>query len=286
MKILFWIISIFLILINVVLSFVFALAGALGGYGGTFGTIYNVINTMGSFSVVVGIVGFVFGILAYRKGNLKKAFLLSLAGTIYAVVLFGSAFVLDEVHTIYWDKEYEASLVETFGEDWNSPSNYSEIYDSYERILNMYYAALTNEFTVEQLSSNGELWGSEMMIPYYGNCALDSIGFAVMDMNNDGVEELIIGTANPQEATTAFIIYYDPGNPHKVFTGAEDEVYYFHNGENGLYIIEEFIEEEDSYYWVLDSATEDDLFKFSSEEMQLDAKDRLMLDMIPFANYK
>ena len=103
MKIVFWLVSIFLILVNAVLSFVFALAGALGGYSGTFGTIYDAINTMGSFSIVVGIIGFILGIFAYRKGNLKKAFLLSLVGTIYAVVLLGSSFVLDAVHTKYYN---------------------------------------------------------------------------------------------------------------------------------------------------------------------------------------
>ena len=169
MKILFWLVSIALILFNALLSFFFVLASAVGGYSGTFGVIYDAINVLGSFTTVVGLVGFVLGILAYRKGNLKKAFIWTLVGTIYAVVLYGSAIVLDEVHTIYWDKEYEASLVETFGEDWNTPSNYSEIYDSYERILNMYYAAMANEFTAEQLSNTGELWGSEMMVPYYGN---------------------------------------------------------------------------------------------------------------------
>lgn len=285
MKILFWIVSILLILLNMTLSFVFLLASAVGGYAGTFGVIYDVINFIGRFTVILGLIGFVFGILAYRKGNLKKAFICSMAATIFAFVLIGSLYVLDGVHTIKMNNDHDDYLVEMFGENWNAPSNFSEIDDNYEAILNMYYVAIKNEWTADQLNST-ELYGMHTMIPYYGNNALKEIGFVVTDLNDDGIEEMVIGSANPNQPTTIFAIYYDPDNPHKLFSGVEDDVYYAHNGDNGLYLLEIYNENEISGHWVLLEASDEDLFDFSYAENTLDSMNRLTINLIPFAEYK
>lgn len=288
MKILFWLLAIILVPVNVYLTFFFLLSGAVGGYSGTLGVILDILGIMGHATIIISIVGLIVAIIFYKKGQLKKAFLCVIAGTIYGLALVGSMLLLDVIHNEKYNADYENKLVEIFGENWDAPSNYSEIPDGYERVLNMMYVAVKEQWTQEEFGKTGELWGVETMIPYYGDNSLENIGFIVKDLNNDGIDELVIGTTN--EETLVFIIYYDPGNTSELFSGAEGRTYYVHNGENGLYQFEiDGVNDEGNPMnasWSLVQGTADNLMDFNYVEGALDPMNRLTLEMIPFADYK
>ena len=196
--------------------------------------------------------------------------------------------LLDVVHTHKSNVDYDNKLVEIYGENWVTPSNYSEIPDGYERVLNMMYEAVKEQWTQEGFGNNGELWGVDTMIPYYGESSLENIGFIVKDLNNDGVDGLLIGTTN--EGTLVFIVYYDPENTSQLFSGVEGRTYYVHNGDNGLYQFEiDGLNDEGNPMnasWSLIQGTADNLMDFNYVEGTLDPMNRLTLEMIPFADYK
>jgi len=62
---------------------------------------------MGHATIIFGVVGLIVAIIAYKKGQLKKAFLCVIAGTIYALALIGSMLLLDVVHTHKSNEDYD-----------------------------------------------------------------------------------------------------------------------------------------------------------------------------------
>ncbi|MBR5795978.1 MAG: hypothetical protein IKY26_07515 [Erysipelotrichaceae bacterium] len=290
MKILFWLLAIGLIPVNLFLTFFFVLSGAVGGYSGTFGTIYDVLGVMGHATIVIGIIGIILGIIAYKKENFKKAIVLAIMGTIYGLVLVGSMLVLDSVHTGVSNTEYDNELVEIFGENWDSSSNYSELCDSHERLLNMVYVAVKEEWSPDELNQSGELWGIGTIVTAYGDNSLENLGFAAMDLNNDNVDELVIGTTNANEATKVFVIYYEPENLSPLLSGVEENTYYLHDAGNGLYNVEVVgVKDEGAplnIYWELVQSSTEGSVDFNCIEETLDPANRLTLPLISFADYK
>lgn len=123
------------------------------------------------------------------------------------------------------------------------------------------------------------------MPEYYGDAPLDSIGFALMDLNGDKVEELVIGAvqAAPQ-ANEIFCIYSDPRNPSYVINGVEGKLYYLHPGEtDGMYEAE-IVGHQSA--WVIEPAKSENTFDFKAREGAMDPAGRMTLELIPFSRYK
>ena len=148
-------------------------------------------------------------------------------------------------------------------------------------VLNELYA-----IAKDQLDGDLMGFGVVSMPEYYGDAPLDNIGFALMDVNGDAVDELIIGTAAPVEAggTAIFCIYSDPENPTYSVFSLEGETYFLHSGETeGTYLAE--INGEDAA-WQLVALEGQSMVDINYVEGVMDPAARLTLEMIPFSQYK
>ena len=128
--------------------------------------------------------------------------------------------------------------------------------------------------------------GAVSMAEYYGDAPLDNIGFVLMDLNGDKVDELVIGAVAQaeQQGNEIFCIYSDPQNPSYVINGVEGKLYYLHSGEAaGTYEAE--IVGRDSA-WVIETAESENTFDFNLKEGAMDPAGRMTLDLIPFSSYK
>lgn len=286
MKILFWILTVLMIPVYLVCSFFFDMSGHIGGYGGPIGTVADIVCLLGSFTIVVGIIGLVLGIVWFvKKNQTKQAFLFTLMGLIYALVLFGCLFALEGVHDRQMDADIDERYREKFGENWDEPSNFSDIPEHYAFILNQCYVVVTECWPEEEIrSTNLNMYS---MPEYYG----ENIGFILMDLNADGSEELLIGTANAVDGgTLVFSGYTDPTNPYEIMNGVEGKMFYIHEGENSLYRAELCGTYEDGT--VITGTKEfylgagDGIFDWDYVDDELDASGRLTLEIIPFTDYR
>ena len=128
--------------------------------------------------------------------------------------------------------------------------------------------------------------GAVGMADYYGEVSLDNIGFVLVDLNGDRVEELVIGTVaqTDRQGNEIFCIYTDPENPSYAINSVEGDIYYLHAGEvDGTYEAE--IVGLDSA-WVIETAESENTFDFSIKEGAMNPAGRLTLAMTPFSQYK
>ena len=278
MKILFWIL--------VILSLPFGLFMSVTGYFshglGLAGTEIGVVVCIaGMFSVVVSIVCAVLGIIKLRKGNVKKAVLLALAGVAYSGIILAGVFIDEAVGAMLLERDIAERNEQLYGEGWDGPPAIEGIPAHYETLLNKFYAVVR-----DKMSDNLMGLGAVSMEKHYGEAPLDNIGFVLMDVNSDGVDELVIGTAAPVEAggTAIFCIYSDPENPFYAVNSVEGDTYYLHSGEaEGSYLAE--IEGRDAA-WLLSATEGEALVDIHYQEGALDPAGRLTLEMIPFSRYK
>jgi hypothetical protein len=115
---------------------------------------------------------------------------------------------------------------------------------------------------------------------------LDNIGFVLMDLNGDNLDELVIGAVAQagQQGNAVFCIYSDPQNPSYVINGVEGKLYYLHPGEvDGTYEAE-IVGQHSA--WVIETAERENTFDFNLKEGAMDPASRMTLDLIPFSSYK
>ena len=134
---------------------------------------------------------------------------------------------------------------------------------------------------------NSRLVGKVLsMAEYYGDAPLDNIGFVLMDLNGDKVDELVIGAVAQaeQQGNEIFCIYSDPQNPSYVINGVEGKLYYLHSGEaDGTYEAE-IVGHHSA--WIIETAERENTFDFNLKEGAMDPDGRMTLDLIPFSRYK
>ena len=285
MKILFWILAIASLLAGLFMSFVSWISEGLGFY---YGIISHIFCYAGMFSVVVSIVCMVLGIIKLRKGNVKKAVIFALVGMAYSGVILASMYIADAVDTVQMDRDIAQRDEQMYGEGWDSAPAIDGIPEPYQEMLNKFYVAVRDEWPSDQMMDIA----TTQMENYYGNASLDNIGFILMDVNGDGVDELMIGTAAPVESggTAIFCIYSDPKCPHNTLNGVQGEIYYLHSGEAGTYMAEiggSYVPEDGTKgYWLLGAYEDERIVDINFQEGVLDPAGRLTLEMIPFSRYK
>ena len=279
MKFLFWLLAVLSIPVGLFVTIVSSASHGLGLAGGMLG---ETVCFLGMLSIGVCLVGIVLGIIKLRKGNVKKAILFALMGTIYSAAIIGGMYLEDAVDTVQMNADIAKRDAQLYGEDWNDPPVMEGIPKHYWEYLNKTYAMVRDRWPGE------EMYGMLTMPPYYGDESLDNIGFLLKDINGDGIEELLIGAVVPEEVggTALFCFYSDPENVC-MFPGAtEGEVFYLHPGETeGSYVLEVYGRDAE---WVIPPATEDDR-SISIADYQgasLDPSTRINLEMIPFSKYK
>ena len=286
MKILFWILAILTIPAGFFISFVCYMSHGLDLFGTGFGELVCVV---GMLTLPVCIVCAALGFIKQRKGSVKKAIALVLAGAAYCGIIIAGYFIDDAVHSVLMDKDIANRNEQLYGENWDAAPNIEGIPELYQEVLNKFYAVVRDEWPAEELV---DLSAMEMA-NYYGDASLDNIGFILMDVNGDGVDELMIGTTAPVEegGTAIFCMYSDPENPFVNLHGEEEKIYHLHPGEGSTYVAEiggTYVAENGSTdgVWLLKAEEGTNLVDITYQEVAMDPAGRLTLEMIPFSQYK
>ena len=279
MKILFWLLAIAAIPVGLFMSVVSYFSHGLDLYHTVIG---QVADIAGMLAVGVSVVCVVFGIIRLRKGDVKKAVALALVGVAYPVIVLASLYLDEAVGSMLMERDIAARNEQTYGEGWDAAPAIDNIPELYQEVLNEYYAVVRDSFPADQLMDLGAVG----MADYYGESSLDNIGFALLDLNGDHVDELVIGTVaqEDKQGNEIFCIYTDPENPFYTINSVEGGVYYLHPGEaDGTYTAE--IIGLDSA-WVIEPAESENTFDFTFKEGAMDPAGRLTLAMTPFSQYE
>ena len=276
MKILFWLLAILSIPVGLFMSFICYLSEGLGLYRSTVG---QILCYLGMASVVVSIIAIVLGVKKLRKGDVKKAILLVLMGILYSGVILGGIYIDEAVDSVLHNRSIAQHDAQLYGENWDAAPAIEGIPQSYQTVLNKYYAIVRDTWPGEELMGIGAV----AMADYYGDAPLDNIGFALMDLDGDGLDEMIIGTTYAPEGTgnAVFCIYSDPTNAHYSINSVEGKMYYLHADETDDTYLVEIVGQDAA--WDIRPASG---FDFDALEGALDPANRLTLDLIPFSQYK
>ena len=109
--------------------------------------------------------------------------------------------------------------------------------EQYGEVLDKYYAALSEKWDGQKLSSEGL---SQLSLYCQEGNALENVGYAFLDVNGDGVCELMIGAIHGDEFVNKmlFELYtLEDGVPVQIFAGQERDRYYIAGLEEGGYLI-------------------------------------------------
>lgn len=279
MKVLFWIISVVSIIVGLMLSFICLVVRGFGLAGTAFGEIVHIV---GMLSCAVSIIGMVLGIIKLRKGKKKAAIMFALLGLIFSGIIFGGIEIDEMIYAKRLDAQFENRDEQMYGENWNAAPNVEGIPEHYQVLLNKFYVMVRDRWPAEKLMDVGAM----AMADHYGEASTDNIGFALVDLNNDHVDELVIGTAVPTEegATLIFCICTDPENPIYAINSVEGDAYYLHPGDTDGSYKAEIVGENAA--WVIAQAEKENTFDFTYREGTMDPAGRVVLDMTPFSRYK
>ena len=279
MKILFWILAILSIAVGLFVSVVCYMSHGLGLTGTGIG---EVVCIVGMLAAVICMICTVLGSKKLRKGDAKRAVVFAVAGLVYCGIIIGGIFLDDAVDTLLLKKSIAERNEQLYGENWDAPPAIEGIPERYQEVLNKYYAVIRDKWPAERLMDLGAV----SMAEYYGDAPLDNIGFVLMDLNGDKVDELVIGAVAQaeQQGNEIFCIYSDPQNPSYVINGVEGKLYYLHSGEaDGTYEAE-IVGHHSA--WVIETAERENTFDFNLKEGAMDPDGRMTLDLIPFSRYK
>ena len=279
MKILFWILAILSIAAGLFVSVVCYMSHGLGLTGTGIG---EVVCIVGMLAAVICMICTVLGSKKLRKGDAKRAVVFAVAGLVYCGIIIGGIFLDDAVDTLLLKKSIAERNAQLYGENWDAPPAIEGIPERYQEVLNKYYAVIRDQWPAERLMNLGAV----SMAEYYGDAPLDNIGFVLMDLNGDKVDELVIGAVAQaeQQGNEIFCIYSDPQNPSYVINGVEGKLYYLHSGEaDGTYEAE-IVGHHSA--WVIETAERENTFDFNLKEGAMDPDGRMTLDLIPFSRYK
>ena len=279
MKILFWILAILSIAAGLFVSVVCYMSHGLGLTGTGIG---EVVCIVGMLAAVICMICTVLGSKKLRKGDAKRAVVFAVAGLVYCGIIIGGIFLDDAVDTLLLKKSIAERNAQLYGENWDAPPAIEGIPERYQEVLNKYHAVIRDQWPAERLMDLGAV----SMAEYYGDAPLDNIGFVLMDLNGDKVDELVIGAVAQaeQQGNEIFCIYSDPQNPSYVINGVEGKLYYLHSGEaDGTYEAE-IVGHHSA--WVIETAERENTFDFNLKEGAMDPAGRMTLDLIPFSRYK
>lgn len=276
MKILFWIFAIISIPVGLFVSFVCYMSHGLDLSGTGIG---EIVCMVGMLAAVVCIVCATLGMIKLRKGNVKKAIAFALAGVAYCGIIIAGIYLDDALDTVLLDKSIAEQNVQLYGENWDSPPAIDGIPELYQKVLNKYYAVIRNAWPADRLMDLGAV----SMAEHYGDVPLDNIGFVLMDLNGDDIDELVIGSAE-STGTVIFCIYSNPQNPSYAINSVEGNMYYLHSGETAGTYAAEIVGHNSA--WVIKTAENKNTFAFNLREGAMDPAGRMTLELIPFSRYK
>ena len=277
MKILFWIFALASIPVGAFMSVTSWFMHGLDLAGTGIGV---VVAVAGMLSLVVSIACAVLGFSKLRKGEVKKAVAVAVAGIAYSGIILAGVYIDDAVHTVLMERDIAERKEAMYGENWDAAPAIEGIPELYVDVLNEIYAIAKNNL-------DGDLMGFGVvrMPDYYGDAPMDNIGFTLMDVNGDSVEEMVLGTTAPVDGgTVIFAIYSDPENPFASVSSVEGEVYYLHADETEGDYLAEIVGMDAA--WSLDVIEGERMVDINYQEGTMDPAGRQTLEMIPFSHYK
>lgn len=290
MKKLLNIISIVLIPIYILMAIVLYLLEIGNNLLGLPGEISSLLSQIGLFVAPVGIICIILGYVIRRKEDNLMSRVLPFVGLIMALILFGGIVVCEFADSYYRDEQDVLADIEIYGEDWNAPCLIEDIPGYYKDILDKRYVILKEQWDTEKLQDYGIF--SWMMPEFYGNNALENIGFKIIDINGDGTDELLIGTVNHKQdyENLIFDIYIDPSNPYPIYSAYDNSYTYLHKQDDNTYLVENIVIGEDG---TIESCTEkimagiDESDGYTEElDIVVESESRADMNLIPFSKYR
>lgn len=289
MTILYTITSILLIVVYLFSGMSFWASDLSGSLTGVMQTVYRTLTTLGILTTPIGIIGVGFGFYFRKKENMRASVLSTFAGFLMILAVSLLILLLNSFGGNAMNASLEAALREGYGEDWNAPSNYEELPETYQLILDKEYVAAREQWDRDALIEREHL--SWKIPAYYGENGLENIGFCLLDLNGDGLEELVIGEVVPEgTANTVFSVWSDPEKPDQVYKTYDTMLFYLHEQADGTYLIEcdvEFDTGEQATYMLqltygLEGSKTDDV----EVDVPADAATRSHIELIPLAKYR
>ena len=290
-KKIFPILTVLLIPVNCILGIMLYLFEIVNFYDGIGEIIYSTACIIGALGAPIGILGVIAGFILRRKGRKKAGMIIPLLGLIIQVTILAGFLILDGIETIGRASSDNQWYEETYGEDWDAPSKIDGIPRQYEKILNQIYVSVRDEWKGDQLYD--PMIFSSLQSLYYEGDGLKNLGFAITDLNGDGGEELIIAPINDVEGYENIVlqVYTEKRNPHQLYGSNDDMLHYFHLAEDGTYYVECARTwddgSKDTFVYKITKGLSEYEGRYDIEvDLEVDAKDRVKLELIPFSEYK
>lgn len=269
------------------LGFVFRLASIANNLYGVYGDVFEALTYIGGLTALVGVIGALIGIFFVVKDKNKRGIVCALAGMAYAVVIMLGFTAVEALNHNQRLEMMDLAEREIYGADWDAASNIAGIPPEYEVVLNKYYVAVKEHWDTERLMDYG-LYAWKMP-EYYGETGVDNIGFALIDLDHDGRDELILGTIQPvaDAGNEILLIMADQDNPHPFYACYDNQYAYFHNDGSGGYLMEHIIHWEDGTILTEYSRfTDMDNFEEALLDSEPDSLARVHVPLTAFAVYK
>ena len=289
MKALYVIISILLCVVYIFASLLFYVTDISYSLTGTLQIVYRVFTALGTLVAPLGIVGVILGFRYRKREQSRKALLYTFGGFLMIMGVSLCFLFLNSFGGNWVNRSLYAALQQHYGEDFDAPSNYEELPETYQIILDKKYVVVRDRWDRDALMEREHL--SWKMPQFYGENSLENIGFCLLDLNGDGSEELLIGEVTPEGTPNAiFSVYTAPDAPQQVFQTYDTMLHYLHKQADGTYLLECAVEystgEKETYVLTLTVPENNRTAKAAEVEATVDAADRCYVELIPFANYR
>lgn len=114
----------------------------------------------------------------------------------------------------------------------------SAMREKYAPQISAYRTALTEKWDMDEYFARDM---SPLAVYYYDNNGLENVGYTMLDLNNDGGQELLIGAISSADADPVlFELWTLDANqePVKLLTSYERNRYYLQQHEEGVYMLE------------------------------------------------
>lgn len=144
----------------------------------------------------------------------------------YAEVILSGKEQFDERVTLYFDGSVDMQQITEEDDD------YATVEEAYAIVIGEYYSAAEEQWDSAELM-DAEL--NYMVAECYLDNPLENIGYAIVDLNNDGTEELLIGSRIEDDffGKMIFDLYtLDDRGVHRLVFDSSERNRYYYAGEN------------------------------------------------------
>lgn len=289
MKILYIITSILLCVVYIMASIVFYVTDISYSLTGNIQIIYRVFAAIGTLIAPLGILGVILGFRFRKREETQKSLLCTFGGFIMILGLTLCYALFNSFGANLVNESLRAALERDYGEDWDATSNYEQLPETYQVILDKKYVVVRDRWDRDAMIHREHL--SWKLPEFYGENSLENIGFGLLDLNGDGNQELLIGQVSEEgEPTVILSVYTDPESPQQVFQTYDTMVHYLHKQDDGTYLVECDVEydtgEKEVYMLMLTYGLNGNPSSNTAVDIPAEPANRCYVELIPFAEYR